>query len=217
MGYKYNAEIVREGLHVRTCGLKRCGQDEIDVSVRDISLLDEVDAFIKFIIQYLEKSQKQIKVEETLNYGYWLVKFMRTQENHLDVLEYNEQATEFCLGATLTLSYWKQQHEICARAQANFLPPRPDKLVVISNGVFEGDFVHGTRYPSPDHMSGWWVLTDRWDGETRSLRTEHLYHLTARRPELAKYLALPFGFMFDLRHGESIAFDKAIANQKIPE
>lgn len=32
--------------------------------------------------------------------------------------------------------------------------PAPDQLVVMSEGVYEGDVVEGVRYPSPEHMSG---------------------------------------------------------------
>lgn len=67
--------------------------------------------------------------------------------------------------------------------------------------------MQGVRYPSPEHMSGWWVTTDRYDGDVRTLRHEHLYHLTAARPDLARYVALPFGFRFDLGRHEDVWFD----------
>ena len=62
-------------------------------------------------------------------------------------------------------------------------------------------------------MSGWWLTTDRYDGNAKSLRTEHLYHVTAARQDLSRYLALPYGFRFDLSKGESVWFEESVANQ----
>jgi hypothetical protein len=70
--------------------------------------------------------------------------------------------------------------------------------------------VQGIRYPSPDHMSGWWITTDRYDGNIKSLRYEHTYHVTAARPALAKYLALPDGFRFNFSAGEEVWFDEKV-------
>ncbi len=69
-------------------------------------------------------------------------------------------------------------------------------MIVISDGVFEGECVEGVRYPSPKHMTGWWLTTQKYNGDTSTLRVEHYYHLPEKRPDLIKYLALPFGFRF---------------------
>ena len=111
-------------------------------------------------------------------------------------LEYNSEATEFQFGIDNTLSFWKQQHEICKKYGAEFHPPRPDNMIVISDGVYEGESVQGVRYLSPEHMSGWWLTTDRYNGNVDSLRTVHAYHVTAHRPDLVKFLALPKGYRF---------------------
>jgi len=47
-------------------------------------------------------------------------------------------------------------------------------------------------------MSGWWLITEKYDGNIESLNHEHTYHVTAARPDLASFLALPYGFRFDL-------------------
>jgi hypothetical protein len=111
--------------------------------------------------------------------------------------EYNAEATGFVRGANLTLRYWRDQHIVCKLHESEFNPPRPDQLTVISKGVLEGLPVKAVRYPSPIHMSGWWIVTDEYDQNIKSLKNEHTYHITAARPELAKYLALPQGFRFD--------------------
>jgi hypothetical protein len=101
----------------------------------------------------------------------------------------------------------------CERLHAEFRPPSPDQLVVISVGVLEGDGgVQGVRYPSPEHMSGWWLTTSRYDGNPDSLKTIHACHVMNARPELAHLMALPYGFRFDLSHGEDIWFDESVAS-----
>jgi hypothetical protein len=59
-------------------------------------------------------------------------------------------------------------------------------------------------------MSGWWITTDLYDGDVKSLRNEHTYRLIATRPELAKYLALPDGFRFNLPVVEEVWFDENV-------
>jgi hypothetical protein len=100
----------------------------------------------------------------------------------------------------------------CERAGARYDPPLADRLVVVTDGVFEGDPAEGVRYPSPAHMSGWWISTDRYDGDPDTLRREHAYHVTARRPDLARFLALPFGFRFT---GADAWLDSAVASRPV--
>lgn len=134
-------------------------------------------------------------------YGYWLVKFQAVAKDELEAWEYNAEATDFIKGATLTLSYWHDQHLMCSQHRAEFKPPRPDRLAVISQGVLEGLPVEGVRYPSPNHMSGWWFTTNEYDGNIKTLRQQHMYHVTAAQPHLAKYVALPEGFRFKTNNG----------------
>ncbi len=98
---------------------------------------------------------------------------------------------------------------------APFKPPRADQLVAVSAGVMEGDAVQGVRYPSPRHMSGWWLSTNQYDGSDQSMANQHCYHVTHARPELAPYLALPNGFRFDFEHGQNVSFDENVAHQPI--
>jgi hypothetical protein len=195
-----------EGLSVRTSGLARASHPELRASVADAALLGEARAFLGYVLAYL-RGGARLRAEETLAYGYWLTKFRPAGEGLLEAYEYSAGATEFVPGVTLALGYWRDQHEVCDRYAAEFTPPRPDQLVVISDGVLEGDAVQGVRYRSPEHMSGWWITTDRYNGDVASLRREHLYHLTAARADLARYVALPFGFRFDLAHHEDVWFD----------
>lgn len=195
---------------VCTEGLKAFGHLEISV-LADVDLIEESERFLKHVSDYVSSSAKQIKQGETMVYGYWLVKFQGGErEDHLETWEYTPDASDFVRGADLTLSYWRDQHFVCDQYGAAFRPPRPDKLTVISAGVIEGLPVQGIRYPSPDQMSGWWITTDLYDGNIETLRHEHTYHITAVRPDLAKYLALPDGFRFNLAVAEDVWFDEKV-------
>lgn len=191
-------EKVNSHFVVRTSGLTFCANSEISVWVGGASLVPTAEEFLQYVSEYLACSSKQIRSGETMAYGYWLVKFEASDNGSLETWEYNANATDFVRGANLALTYWRDQHFICRRYKAEFRPPRPDRLTVVSKGVLEGMPVEGVRYPSPEHMSGWWLTTDEYDGNIESLRHHHTYHVTAARPELAKYLALPEGFRFNL-------------------
>jgi hypothetical protein len=91
------------------------------------------------------------------------------------------------------------------------------QLVAISKGIYEGVTpVQGVRYPSPDHMSGWWLTTDEYDGNIDSLVTVHFEHIIEKCPELALYMALPFGYRFNLGgETEHVWLDQDVAQESI--
>lgn len=100
------------------------------------------------------------------------------------------------------------------------MPPRPDQLVAISEGVLEGDHVEGVRYPSPEHMSGWYIFTDRYDGDIESMTLHHAHHITEARPDFAELLDLPHGCRFapDEESGEyTWWYDDEVASEPIEE
>jgi len=197
-------------LRAETSGLSNVGHPELLVEFHHSALTEEAEGFLQYVSDYVIQSRATLRPDSTMLYGYWLTKFKDAGENKLEIWEYNSSATEFIKGATLTLQYWKDQHSICKAYAARFEPPRPDQLSVISQGVLEGLPVQGVRYPSPAHMSGWWITTDQYDGDIKTLKHEHTYHLTDARPDLAKYLALPPGFRFDLSSFEDVWFEEEV-------
>lgn len=105
------------------------------------------------------------------------------------------------------------QKKCCDHYNAYFQPVSPEQLVVISEGIYEGVVpVEGVRYHSPEHMSGWWLTTDQYDGDIDSLKTVHFHHIAEHRPEIAMYMALPFGYRFQLGGSdENVWFDDDVA------
>ena len=195
---------------VRTQGLRDVGHWEVSIDV-DGSLVEESTQFLNYVCDYILGSEKQLKSGETMAYGYWLVQFQKAQqEEYLETWEYRADASTFVKGGQLTLGYWRDQHCVCDLYKAPFSPPRPNRLTVLSAGVMEGLPAQGVRYLSPDNMSGWWITSDSYDGNMKSLRREHTYHLTAARPDLAKYLALPDGFRFNFSVAQEVWFDEKV-------
>lgn len=201
------------GLQVSTLGLNESGTQELSIRVAKPSLLLDAEQFLKFVVDYLISTGRRITAGETLNYGYWLIKFQQAIEG-LEVWEFNAAGTEFIPGGNLALTYWREQHKICETQNAEFDPPRPDKLTAVSAGVLEGLPVQGVRYRWQNHMSGWLIVTAAWDQNVRSIQNHHTYHLTAKRPDLAKFIALPVGYRFDLTIGEKVWLDEEVQQQE---
>lgn len=181
---------------------------QISATISDKTLIDECRKFLLLVGDYIGDG-KLIKPGETLGYGYWMTKAMAKDDDELHFWEYEADGEKFVPGVTLTLRYWRDQHLACEEGKSLFSPPRGDQLVVISEGVFDDEPVQGVRYPSPEHMSGWWITTDWYNGDVATLKTVHAYHLTAQRPDLARYLALSYGFRFYSESAE-IRFDPKV-------
>ena len=204
--------VITEGLTCQTAGLLNQLGYEISATVDSPLLLDDCGEFVQFIGDYAAAGNA-IRTGETVKYGYWLTKAESDDRNRLVFWEYNPEATDFVFGVNTSVSYWRDQHQICQKVGAAFAPPRLDQMIAISDGVYEGDEVEGVRYPSPDHMSGWWLTTDRFNGDTSTLKTVHAHHVSARRPDLAKFLALPFGYRFFSPQSD-VWFDQKVANSE---
>jgi hypothetical protein len=198
---------VRAGMLINSDGLRNKSPDqlEIQLEVEREDLVPSAEEFVFFVSNYIARSGRAVLTEETLAYGYWLIKF-REQNGVLTVWEYNPPATHFIKGATLTLTYWRDQHKTCEHFNGQYTPFPADKLTVVDEGVLMGRPIEAVRYSSPEHMSGWWITSDQYTGDSTTLRPEHTYHLTAARPEIARYLALPYGFRFTIHDKQSDAW-----------
>jgi hypothetical protein len=202
-----------KGHSVSTSGLVRVPHPELRLQVSDGTLLGPAQDLLQFVVKYILDQGARISPEQTLLYGYWTTKFRRECGGALEVWEHNADATEFVPGASRALTYWRDQHLLCEKYGADFNPPKPTMLAAVSDGVLEGDAVEAVRYPSPEHMSGWWLTTNRYNGNIKSLKCLHLLHVTAARSDLVRYLALPDGYRFNLVGGERVWFDEAVARE----
>lgn len=208
-----------EGNELVTEGLISLGHPELALPLVGTTQRDEAKELLEVIVRYVSGGTR-IDAGQTLGYGYWHVSFEVDVAGRLGIREPRAEPGHYAPGAyapgaELTLTYWRTQQAMCRLYQASFTPPRPDQLAAISCGVLEGGRVEAVRYRAPPHMSGWFVWTPEWDNDIKSMRVEHLHHLTARRPDLAGYLALPPGFRVhegavpDARFDEDVAAEPA--------
>jgi hypothetical protein len=107
----------------------------------------------------------------------------------------------------------ESQRRQCGQFGADFVPPAPYQLVVVDDGALAGGDVRGVRYPSRDHMSGWWITRAAWPA-VDDLETIHLPHVILERPDLVQLLALPFGWRFATAGGHTAWFDEAVARDE---
>jgi hypothetical protein len=200
------AKVESSGTVVRTVGLPG---DDFELRVPEPSWLPDGEELLQTIADYVVGTGKRLRAGETFGYGYWLVRFERAN-GRLGLSESTADGAGFQDGVVLTLRYWREQHRVCDAGGIRFSPPRPDQMAAISAGVYEGEPVQGVRYPAPPHMSGWYLTTSRYDGDIASLEVEHLHHVTAARPDLARFLALEAGARFDTTAGEDVWFDPEV-------
>ena len=207
--------IREEGGLLKTVGLVSAGHPEIVVRKPTANL----DRPTRELLGHLAKDVMQrgavFRDGETLELGYWLLRFT-ARGSGLELWERTADGERHVEGCELAAGYWQAQHEVCAQAGAEFSPPRPDQRAAVSPGVLEGKAVDGVRYPAPPHMSGWWFLADDFQGDTSCVTVHHLVHISARRPDLAPYLALPHGFRFTQRAPRAPWFDQEVAARAIP-
>lgn len=185
---------------------------DVELTVPDRSWLDDGETLVRSVVRNVEYRRQPLVAGETFRYGYWSVRFFQAHSGRLSISELSPDATQLVPGADLALRYWRNQHEVCERFGAQFQPPLPEQMVALSAGVYEGDVVQGVRYRAPEHMSGWYVTTTRFSGDVSTLAVEHMHHLTEKRPDLARYIALPGGYRFDTTGGvDDVWFDTGVA------
>lgn len=180
---------------LKTEGLaERCGY-EISIALSDKSLVSPACDFLDMLSAYIDGGNI-IAPGQTLGYGCWITKTEANNDRELNFFEQVPYTEVYRPGINTTLELWVEQQRLCASLGASFTAPTFEQMVVISAGVLEGDAAEGVRYPSPEHMSGWWITTDLYDGNTKSLKIVHLQHFAIKRPDLVKYIALPFKYRF---------------------
>lgn len=108
-----------------------------------------------------------------------------------------------------------KQREYCEYYDEEFNPVNLNQLVVVSKGVLTSNSsIEGVRYKSPNHMSGWWLTTDQYDGDPNTLEIVHFAHVIHKRPDLAVYMALPYGYRFNLGNNEEYVWlDEALSHE----
>jgi hypothetical protein len=189
-----------DNLYVETKKLDSYKTKEIRVIIGDNQPENYIEV-IKYVIDYIVDSKPIISENQNIGYYSWLLQFRLGEGNFYDLYEANSDGSGFNKGCDTAISVVKQQSEICW--QQNLIPlfPNFNQTVVISDGVYEGKDIEGIRYDSPQDESGWYLITDDYDNDIKSLKMVHFYHVAFARPDILKYLAIPFGHRFLMDNG----------------
>jgi hypothetical protein len=159
---------------------------------------EDVALVIDYVLNYVETSGATIKNRQTFGCGSWMFQFV-FNDIYIELHELKDTVggeNVYGFGLTYTIKIFKEQIEFCRvnMQQPNF--PRLGQKIIVSPEIYDGAEVNAVRYPSPDHMTGWWMTSNSYNGDIKSLLIDHLFHLLKARPDLVKFLALPFGFRF---------------------
>lgn len=178
-------------------------------------LKSDVEIIVDYIVKYIEEENKQIKDLETFGCGSWLIQFV-FKDIYIELHELKNVVNgsnyyEFDL--TQTIKLYKEQLHLCIDNKVEPVVPLIGQKIAVSKEIYEGREVNGVRYRAPSHMTGWYLTSNSFDGNVNSLIVDHLYHILTKRPDLAKYLALPSGYRFykDDKE-EEVWFDQKVLN-----
>lgn len=193
-----------------TVGLCEYGHPEVWMRLKREDTENDATHVMRTVSDYMVQTKISIRPGEKIAYGCWTLRLEGGEDNTLHITEYDGMTDGFVDGATYAMTLWRIQEECCQKYGSQCQRPEVTQMIVISNGVMEESTpVQGVRYPSPSHMSGWWLTTDEYTGDHTTLKVEHVMHVLRARPDLSKYLALAFGFRFDSGPDEAW-FDKKV-------
>ncbi|UHO40395.1 hypothetical protein H5J24_10725 [Chryseobacterium capnotolerans] len=191
---------LNDDMYVETKGLKLYIDKEIRVNSGEHQSENYIEV-IKYLIDYIVSSKPIISENQNIGYYSWLLQFRIEDQNYYDLYEVNADGSKFNKGCDTAISVVRSQSETCA--QQNLVPhfPNFNQSVVISDGVYEEKNIEGIRYDAPQNESGWYLITDDYNDDIKSLKVVHFYHVAFARPDILKYLAIPFGHRFLMKDG----------------
>jgi len=189
-----------DNLYVETKELDSYITKEIRITIGKNQVESYIDV-IKYIIDYIVDNKPIISENQNIGYYSWLLQFRLSEDNYFDIYEVNSDGSGFNKGCDIAISVVREQSEMCW--QQNLIPifPNFNQSVVISDGVYEGKDIEGIRYEAPQNESGWYLITDDYNDDIKTLKMVHFYHIVFARPDILKYLALPFGYRFIMKEG----------------
>lgn len=172
--------------------------------------LDDIKSIFDYILNYRETTGNEIKDGEIFGYGIWLIKFV-FNEVYIELHELKDVINDkniFGPGLDLCITLNKSQIKLCEENGLNPSIPKLAQKIAVSKDIFNGSEVNGVRYDAPEHMSGWYLTSNSYNGDVNTLLVDSLFYLIKVRPDLVKFLALPSGYRFFKDNiGEDIWYD----------
>ncbi|MDR6923734.1 hypothetical protein [Chryseobacterium sp. 2987] len=198
---------VVDNLYIETKELVSYISKEIRVAIGNNQSEDYIEV-IKYIVDYIVDSKPVVSENQNIGYYSWLLQFRLGENECYDLYEANLDGSGFNKGCDVAIEVVRQQCEMCG--QLNLIPRFPtfNQLIVISDGVYEGKDIEGIRYGDlPQNQCGWYLITDDYNDDIKTLKLVHFYHVAFSRPDILKYLAIPFGYRF-LMQEDNIVISK---------
>ena len=195
--------IIAESKYILTEGLNSLIAKELRIIVGGYEEKNYID-IIKYLIDYIVSNSTEIASDQTIAYYSWLLQFKSEEHAYYDIYEAIKNGKGFIKGGETAITVIRSQSEICSEYSEVTIFPNFSQNIVISKGVYEGKNIEGIRYESPGHMCGWWLITDDYDDNVDSLMNVHYFDVAFKRPDILKYLALPFGYRFLMDKGQVI-------------
>ena len=206
--------IVRDGTRFRTDGLEPRTGWELEVDMRAQALAEAGAEMIAGLASYVSGDHVVAVDNETFDWGYWNMQMRRSSTKLMEFWERTADWEDWQLGVERTLTYWRDQREVCAQSGLVFAPPLASRLIVHTREALTGGRFDAIRYGDKPPMSGWWFTGPDWDHDTSKITIRHGYHVAAEHPELAKYLGLAPGSWFRPGPPEEFGFEAEWASQQ---
>ena len=208
--------VTIEDDRIETRGLRQYFGSELVIAVPRAMARDSAAA-VRQITQQIAAGDIPPVLDRPFPYGFWLIQFRRAADGSISIAELVPESMTFEDGLSRAVACRRAQEEQCAKAGVTFSPPCIEQLVAVSPELLaDNGLVQGVRYPSPEHMSGWWLVDEAFDGSAASMKPIHLGHVAARRPDVLPFLALPFGYRFSvIGHEVDIWYDEVVAKDPI--
>lgn len=205
-------EIVLHNGTALTRGLSVFGQTELSIQFHSENLAGFAEDLLRSAGNYATSVDVRLKPGETIGLQSWIYK-LQEHSGHLELCELTEDGDQFQRGCSFSASLIEPQKAICDAHAVTPVFSFTNQMVAVSDGVMTGKLpIQGVRYPSPEHMSGWWITTDDFNGNTDKINTVHMGHIISDRPDIRSLLALPHGFRFSFGETTEIWFDQNVAD-----
>jgi hypothetical protein len=113
----------------------------------------------------------------------------------------------------LSVSRQDERKLLCSRFKVSLRETGDKEIIGVASDVFDGSWpLNGLRCTPGEGESGWYI----WSGTEMSedpdyFRPVHACHLVEARPEINKYLALPYGWRILIAPGyEDVWSDESL-------
>ena len=211
--HDHDAAILITSFGLETAGLRQAGFFDLRAEClpRHVQTATE---YFGDLVRYI-LSGHPIKHGETSACGSWLIRF--DEDNHfLRAKEAFPEAgeAEYRDGIDRAIGYWECQRDLCIKHGAFFTPIGFLDYITGTADIFDPEArVEGFRYPfKSSDIAALCLLGPSYDGDYKTLKLHHAYHVMQARPDLISYFALSAGYCFS--SDGSVWFDEDLAAGK---